>query len=339
MKKRVILAGNAVPEDWDFQKGVEEETGKSWEVKRCCINEYVGLKKYTRYLKYIVYPFYLIAVRSQYEVIISWEQFFGLMMAFYLRFFRVRSCPPIDIMTFIYRPKKGWIGKAYYYFVKSAVTSRYIRRIYVFSSSEIAHYAGVFGIEKEKFVAETLGIADRAAIIHEQPPIRTDAFFLAAGRSNRDYDFLRRAWEGRKESLCIVCDVEMAEDTPNIRYEKNCHGDGYLRLLADARAVIVPLRSREFSSGQLVVLQAAMLGKPVIVTENDTIQEYIENGKTGFIIPKDSEALWNSIGWLEDDAHYERISQNARHEFEERFSLYELGCRIGRRQEIDLENA
>lgn len=340
MKKRVILAGNPVPEDWEFQKGIEKETGKLWEVKRCCINEYAGIKKYTRYLKYVFYPMYLIAVRKQYETIISWEQFFGLMLAFYLRILHVRSCPPIDIMTFIYRPKKGVIGSAYYCFVKSAVTSRYVRKIYVFSSSEIEHYAELFGMENSKFAAETLGIADRAAIIREQPSMREDTFFLSAGRSNRDYDFLRRAWEGSKEPLCIVCDVETAEDTSNIQYEKDCHGDTYLRLMEDARAVIVPLRSRDFSSGQLVVLQAAMLGKPVIVTENDTMQEYIENGKTGFIIPKDAESLWKVLCRLEDDTYYAQICRNARQKFEECFSLYELGRRIGRaQQENDLENA
>ncbi len=340
MKKRVILAGNPVPADWEFKKGIEKETGKSWEVKRCCINEYVGIKKYTRYLKYAFYPFYLIAVRNQYETIISWEQFFGLMMAFYLRIFHARNCPPIDIMTFIYKPKKGMLGNAYYRFVKSAVTSRYIRKIYVFSSSEIEHYAELFGLENGKFAAETLGIADRASIIREQPSMRADTFFLSAGRSNRDYDFLRHAWEGSKESLCIVCDVEAAENTPNIQYEKDCHGDIYLRLMADARAVIIPLRSRDFSSGQLVTLQAAMLGKPVIVTENDTIQEYIENGKTGFIIPKDAESLRKVLCQLEDDTYYTQICRNARHKFEKCFSLYELGRRIGRaQQENDLENA
>lgn len=225
-------------------------------------------------------------------------------------------------------------------FVKSAVTSRYVRKIYVFSSSEIEHYAELFGMENSKFAAETLGIADRAAIIREQPSMREDTFFLSAGRSNRDYDFLRRAWEGSKEPLCIVCDVETAEDTSNIQYEKDCHGDTYLRLMEDARAVIVPLRSRDFSSGQLVVLQAAMLGKPVIVTENDTIQEYIENGKTGFIIPKDAESLWKVLCRLEDDTYYAQICRNARQKFEECFSLYELGRRIGRaQQENDLENA
>ena len=332
MKKRMILAGNPVPQDWDFWRGVEHETGQSWEVRRCCINEYAGIKKYTRYLKYLFYPLYLIAVRNRYEVIISWEQFFGLVMAFYMRILHIKNCPPVDIMTFIYRPKKGIAGKLHFYFVSKAVTSRYVRKIYVFGKSEIDYYMQLFGLPREKFVAEVLGIADIASQINALAPVQHGRYFIAAGRSNRDYDFLRDAWKDSTEQLCIVCDVESADDTPHIHYEKDCHGNDYLRLLADARAVIVPLRSREFSSGQLVVLQAAMLAKPVIVTENDTIRDYVDDGKTGFIIAKDSKALKQALQKLDDAELYAQMCQNARDKFEHCFSLYELGCRVGRRQ-------
>ncbi len=329
VKKSVILAGNPVPADWEFQKGIEETTGQPWEVRRWCINEYTGIKKYTRYLKYIFYPMYLAVVRDRYERILSWEQFFGLVLAYYLRIFHCRKCPPIDIMTFIYRPKKGIIGKIYFHFVRSAVTSPYIRRIYVFGRSEIENYRKLFGVPKEKFAAEVLGIADVSERIGKAEPAGKGIFYLAAGRSNRDYDFLRDAWSGHGESLCIISDRESARDTQTIHYEKDCHGDDYLRLLAQARAVIIPLRAGDFSSGQLVVLQAAMLGKPVIVTENDTIRDYIEDGITGFIIPKRKEALWDALQQLEDEKRYEQICRNAREKFVKDFSLYELGCRVG----------
>lgn len=331
-KKYLILAGNPVPPDWEFERGLAHETGHTWEVRRWCINEYGGIKKYTRYLKYLFYPLYLAAVRNRYQKIIAWEQFFGLVTAFYLRLLHVRRCPELDVMTFIYRPKKGLVGKVYERFVRYAVTSRYIHKIYVFGKSEIDHYMQLFGLPREKFVAETLGIADTAAQVHALPPARTDRFYIAPGRSNRDYDFLRRAWAERSEPLCIVCDVSAAQDTPNIHYEKDCHGNAYLRLLADARAAVVPFQAVDFSSGQLVVLQAAMLGKPVIVTENDTIRDYVEDGVTGFIIPKTAQALADALHKLEDPALYEQMCRSARCRFEQSFSLYELGRRVGRRQ-------
>lgn len=331
-KRRLIIAGNPVPEDWEFQRGLADTTGWDWEVVRCCINEYGGIKKYTRYLKYAFFPLYLCLIRNRYTKIIAWEQFFGLVMACYLRLFHARRCPELDIMTFIYRPKKGIVGRIYEKFVRYAVTAPYIHKIYVFGSSEIDHYVSLFGVPKEKFASETLGIADIADKIKAMPATASDKFYIAPGRSNRDYNFLRAAWKAVNEKLCIVCDVETAVDEPHIHYEKHLHGDEYLRLLADAYAVIVPLQSTEFSSGQLVLLQAAMLGKPVIVTQNDTVCDYLTDGETGYLISKTPEALQEALQKLNDPQNYHRICQNARHKFETSFSLYELGCRVGSQQ-------
>lgn len=331
-EKNLIVAGNPVPKDWEFWRGMEQVTGQTWDVMRCCINEYYGIKKYTRYFKYVFFPIYLIAVRNRYKKIIAWEQFFGLVMACYLRFFHIKTCPKLDIMTFIYRPKKGLVGRIYYRFVHYAVTSRYIQKIYVFGKSEINHYMELFGVPKEKFTAEILGIADVADEIWTMPKTRNDRFFIAPGRSNRDYDFLRFAWKEIEENLCIVCDVETAEDSARIHYEKNLHGNAYLRMLADAYAVIVILKSEDFSSGQLVLLQAAMLGKPVIVTKNDTVYDYITDGESGFVIGKTTQELRQALEKLNDPDIYQKLSENARRTFEERFRLYELGCRVGRAQ-------
>ena len=75
-----------------------------------------------------------------------------------------------------------------------------------------------------------------------------------------------------------------------------------------------------------------MLGKPVIVTKNDTVYDYLTDGETGYIIGKDPEELHQALEKLKDPENYKRISANARRKFEECFSLYELGCRVGRQQ-------
>lgn len=335
-KRRVILAGNAVPADWAFHRGVEEATGQTWDVIRCVTNRYDGLHKVTRYLKYFLLPVKLLLQRQRYAEIISWEQFFGLVLCFYLRLFRVKTAPVIHIMTFIYRPKRGLTGKIYERFVRYAVSSPHIRHIFVFGEGETTYYAEHFGLAKEKFVSEILGIEDRAAIVSQnagQPDAGMPAgdYYLAAGRSNRDYDFLREAWPPEEASLYIVCDVERAEDAGNVKYLKDCHGDDYLRLLAGARAAVVPLKSPRFSSGQLVMLQAGMLGRPAIVTENDLVPDYLENGVTGFIIPKTAAALRKALEDLKDPAVYGDMCRKARRAFEARFSLLELGRRVGRR--------
>ena len=73
-----------------------------------------------------------------------------------------------------------------------------------------------------------------------------------------------------------------------------------------------------------------MLGIPVIATKNDTVAEYVEENVTGFIIDKTKSALAAALEKLNDPEIHAAMRQNARRAYEERFSLYELGRRIGR---------
>ena len=325
-KKRLLVVGNEVAQDWDFRQGVEAFTGKPWDITVGVINRFDGLHKYTRYLTYLLKPLKLFFVRNKYEKIIFWEQFLGLMLVFYCRLFHVKKCPDIFIMALIYKPKKGLVGKLFSWFVRYTVTSDYVRRIIVYSSSEVDYYADLFGVPKEKFHAETLGIADRKDIYSAAE--KAEKYYISAGRSNRDYRFLRTAWPQDGRKITVVCDVEKAEDGKGIHYEKNCHGDEYLRLLAGAYVSVVPLESEKISSGQLVFLQSFMLGVPVIATKNDTVAEYVKDGVNGFIIEKTAEALAQAMEKLDDPEIYARMSREARKTYEKRFSLFELGRRV-----------
>ncbi len=330
-KKRLLLVGNKVPEDWSFRRGVEAATGKNWELRTAAINRFDGIHRLTRYFTWFLAPFRLFLVRNRYEDILSWEQFLGLILAFYCRIFHVRHYPRITVMALIYRPKKGMVGRIFARFMKYTVSSRYIHRIIVYSRSEVGYYAGLFGVPEDKFAVELLGQDDRRELAEEASGAGGEKYDLSAGRSNRDYGFLRQAWPAGRERLIIVCDVERAEDTPDIHYEKNCHGDDYLRLLAGCHVSVIPLESERFSSGQMVFLQSAMFGKPVIVTRNDTVADYVENGVTGYVIDKTPDALRRALGQMDDPEVYRTMSSNARRVFEERFSLFELGRRVGKR--------
>ena len=306
---------------------MENATQKPWDLRINVINRYDGLNKFTRYLTYVIGPLRLFFIRNRYEKILYWEQFLGLMMVFYCRLFHVKKYPEITVMALIYKPQKGLIGKIFSWFVRYAVTSKYIRRIIVYSKSEADYYAALFNVPREKFRVETLGIADRKELI--QKTDKGEKYYLSAGRSNRDYHFLRAAWPQDGKKMIVVCDVEKAKDGRGIHYEKDCHGDEYLRLLSKAYASVVPLESERFSSGQLVFLQSFMLGVPVIATRNDTVAEYVEDGVNGFIIEKRPEPLAEALKKLDDPEIYQRMQHAARKAYETRFSLFELGRRVG----------
>lgn len=73
-----------------------------------------------------------------------------------------------------------------------------------------------------------------------------------------------------------------------------------------------------------------MYGKPVIVTENDTVTDYIDSGKTGLVIKKAEKELSGAIAALANEKYYEEISAAERCRYENKFSIYAMGTAIGK---------
>ena len=326
MRKNAILVDFETPKKWEFLDAIEVATNEKWVVEKCISNRNFGnfLQKVIRYVKYFFEPFKVFLHRKDYSRILGWQQFYGLILAFYFRLFRVKNAPEITVMTFIYKPKSSLIGGRYEKFVRYCVTSNYIQNIIVHSEKERHFYANYFHIPVEKFVFVKLGIEDRTK---EIPISKPKNYYLAPGRSNRDYSFLLSAWNGNIP-LKIVCDsLDMQVKDKSIEILRNCHGDEYLKLLSECHAVVVPLEDVHASSGQLVILQAMMYGKPLIVTENEGVRDYMVDSEDGYIIEKEQVSLNEAIVQIEE--HYSDISLNGRKHFEEKFSLYQEGLAIG----------
>ena len=326
--ENLVLVDFDVPTDWAFIKGLQKSTERRWIVKKFISNLDFGskFKKFIRYVKYFYYPFIIFLFRKKYANILAWQQFYGLILAFYFKVFHIRRAPNIVVMTFIYKAKKSFVGDIYYRFIKYTIRSGYIRKIVVFSESEKSYYSKLFDVKEELFDVQKLGISDQ---IDQFKPKKGD-YYIAPGRSNRDYNFLVDNWTN-KSILKIICDTYKNKTTisNNIVYLNNCHGNDYFEEMSKCYAVIIPLDNTKISSGQLVILQAMMLGKPVIVTKNDTVYDYIESEVNGFIIDKSGVDLIKTINILNNEKIYERISNNARKTFELKFSEYAMGINIG----------
>ena len=70
-------------------------------------------------------------------------------------------------------------------------------------------------------------------------------------------------------------------------------GHRKLRLLAQARCVLVPSKVRETSS--LVAMEAIAAGTPVIAYRVGALPDIVEDGRTGFVVD-DVEAMAAAIG-------------------------------------------
>ena len=101
-------------------------------------------------------------------------------------------------------------------------------------------------------------------------------------------------------------------------------------MLANAYCVVIPLKDLKISSGQLVLLQAMQFKKPVIITETETVKNYIIDSYNGILIKNIGSNLIEAIEKLYNSEElYNKLSENAYKEFEKKYSLYVLGKNIG----------
>lgn len=331
MKENVILADFDIPENWEFQKALENKTNLKWKAigLKSNINHGSRMENFKRYFKYFYLPLTIFLHRNKYDVVLAWQQFFGLILAFYCRLFHVKKSPKIIVMTFIYKPKCSIVGKMYYRFMNYIVNSGYIVKFIVFSSSEPEYYSGIFGVPSNLFQVFELGIEDELKKYKDSEHCN-DLYLVAAGRSNRDYDFLVDTFGNTEYNLKIICDEYCGEKYSNIEYYTHCYNEKYLKLLAGAYCVLVPLKDRNSSSGQLVILQAMMFGKPIIVTDSNAIKDYIKDGQNGFLIDKVKEKWLESVFILINDSEtYVKMSCLARNMFINKYSLMSMGRNIG----------
>ena len=345
--KNLIITGHKISGKWSFCEGLESYGGEPWLVNTVITNRRSGLQGKIRYFRYFSAAWKIFRRRKDYKRVVAWDQFFGLILAFYVMFFRVKWCPDIYIMGFIYLKKKGLKGELYEWFIMKALSCGNVRRVFVYSDHESDYYKKYFGVDDDLFTSIRLGVEDEYEAYKKI--IKKGDYFVAAGNSNRDYDFLYNSWDdmcwdnmfGSTGKLRIICDKLTFKNRKYIRILNNCFGADYREELAQSCGVIIPLKNENVSSGQLVAIHAAMFGKPVLYTKNYSLDQYIDNGVTGFMIEKTKEGLIEGLTKINNDDVYNTVSHNARAKFEREFSLYDLGCSVGKYvfSELKEENA
>ena len=227
------------------------------------------------------------------------------------------------MVAFIYKDKKGFIGKLYRRFVKGIVSSGYIDRFFVVSSSEPAYYASLFGCSKDLFIPCRLGIDTIDGVTSTKGD-----YFFATGRSNRDYDFLLSEFAGTDRKLLIATDEPIKPASDNISILHDCSGMDMIKTMAGAFCVLIPLKNPDISAGQLVALHALQLGKPVIATRCPGLSDYLEDESTALLMDNTHESLERCVERLMDAVFSDRLSQNARETFRNCYSLEGQGAFI-----------
>lgn len=315
-----ILFDCPIPER--FLKSLDKHTCTDW-IPLVCDGR-IHIPKWRRILNYFIFPLcFILRHRHNIGNVIAWQQFYGLMLAFYNRLFPI-NCSVI-ILTFIYKHKSGIVGKILHWFVNKAVTAECVRAVVVFSSAEVVYYGALFPDAAAKFKFVHLGIpTDELSVIE-----RHDGnYVFSTGISNRDYKFLIDTLGATRYKVVIACPGVSCPNDKNIITEDNLYGADMLRRMAACKVVAVPLKDRNISSGQLVILQAMQLGKPVIATDCSATRDYITNGVNGYLINTPEEFLVCLDRLYADDNLYETMGTAAKNIARDKYSLGGYAARV-----------
>lgn len=316
-----ILVDFKYDENWSFFNGVKENSTGDWVVLEKVSNKTQKsfFNNMARYIKYFFFAFRIFCGRKKYDKIIAWQQFYGIFLCFFLRFFGCKKGPNVTILTFIFKEKNGLKGKLYKKFVNYALGYNNINKIVVLSSYEVEKYKATFANSNKKFVFCKIGNDNKPKF-----DIVKGDYYLSPGRSNRDYDFLVNAFKKIDKKLVIISDTYKNRKIPkNITILDSCFKDDYEKQIANCRAVIISLDDIPISSGQLVCLKAYQYQKPIIVTNNLGIIDYVTANVDGFIINKNYDELFEAIRKIEDDDIYDKMAKHSK-----LYTLYDYGKNV-----------
>ena len=304
--------------DWKFTKELESITAEKWEAVECRTNQYHGSRLATliRFFWYFLFPLKMVLQRSKWYKIIAWQQFYGLNFAFWSRLLHLKKKNNLTVMTFIYKRKSGIVGDLYHKYMLFIVRSEYIDKFICFSKEECEYYPVLFGVSKDSFVYLPVGIEPLDSF-----ETKDEGYIFATGRSNRDYGFLVKVLQGTDYECQIACDtIPSGVTMRGIIILSDCHGVEMIRLMAKSHCVVIPLKDTRVSSGQLVLLQAMALGKPVICTDADGIRDYTSTDTT-IMIPND-EGRWKEALHLlyRNKDLYTTLSSSSYNRFKKNFT-------------------
>ena len=179
--------------------------------------------------------------------------------------------------------------------------------------SEIVGYERLFPVHGHKLVFIPYGTTvNRCSLSSVPPPLDNVPTIVAAGRSGRDYLTLARAVEGLRCRLTIICDtagpLRTLPASEQIEIARTCFDHEYLDRLAHATIVVVPLSVHDISAGQMVLLQAAALARPVVITRTATTIDYATDGKDALLVPMgDVATLRQTLAHLLGNAELRRL--------------------------------
>lgn len=208
-----------------------------------------------------------------------------------LRLFSSKK-PKIVLLGFIFTPRSHKLLRMIRSFYFTSLF-RSIELVICYSSLEVERYVGLFGTPRDRFAYIPYGLHVHGYELSLQTTAIASNVTVSAGRSGRDYSLLTKVFAQNGYPLRIICDSLSAQHdcvtAPNIEWLTNCFDEAYFHQLKLAAVVVVPLRESDISAGQMVILQAMALARPIIATRVKALQDYVGDQSGVILVSSGSE--------------------------------------------------
>lgn len=271
--KRVLLVGDGGDAD-----ALAREVGGRFEVVSLIRNLPFRIGGLRRHLGYFALAWH--AVWRQVDCVLVWQQFVGLylLLLYTLMPWRAR---PLLLYYVIYKPAGNRLLDRIKFSVMRAMTFTRPCEMVYFMSREDRLYTAT-PANKRRLIADHPFYSSH---IEAHIGISDADYFFAGGASNRDYAVIRALAEKMPEAqfkvACLSSQTDAIAPLPNLEMHADVSPQAFEDMVLHARAVILPLANPGVVSGQLVCLAAMQAGKPVYMTRNDFIAEWINPEMTG----------------------------------------------------------
>jgi len=219
--------------------------------------------------------------RNKYDVLITAGLRSGIILGLLQYISKKSKIPHMLLETMLDEVQNNWRWKLKFKLQKAAFKN--IDRIICSAKGEIQIYSTRFKLPSEKFTF----IPFHTNFPSPSPKREGKGYILAAGKSGRDYKTFFEAVKEQHFKAIVVSDfASMQGLTPpqNVEVFYNIPIERYYEILAGADVVVVPLKEKVCSTGQVVILEAMAQGKPLVVTNCLGSRDYVVDGKNGYLV-------------------------------------------------------
>jgi glycosyltransferase involved in cell wall biosynthesis len=185
----------------------------------------------------------------------------------------------------------------------------------VFYTRQGLESAAALGLARSQLRFVPLGVRPRRA-----EPAPPGNYFLAAGRDSRDWKTLAEAASGLDMEVVVSGPAALHEPGP-LRVGPQVSGEPFFALLEGAAAIVLPFSRTDRSVGQISMLAAMSVGKPIVATRSAGVEDYVTE-ETGIVVPpSDAPALRRALMELSDPTVASELGRSALRAARTHFSL------------------